>query len=103
MGIIPEMEMDTEMTTDRANPPALQSAELIGRCFAANDIVSLDYCSDSDGFTLIVRLLVNANDPPVGSNKDLGTARDLSRQCKREVNFCAGSEILFHDEVNATG
>ena len=30
MGIIPEMEMDTEMTTDRANPPALQSAELIG-------------------------------------------------------------------------
>src|ERR1700730_4375745 len=74
----------------------------VGRRFAANNIVSLDYSSDSDRVTLIIFLLIDSNDPSMGPNEDFRSAGNFCRQCECEINFSAGSEILFHYEVNAT-
>src|SRR5580704_19530509 len=75
---------------------------LVGRCFAANNIVSLDHCSNSDRFALIVFLFIDSNHAAMSPNEDFRSAGNFRRQSKREIHFSTGSEIFFHYEVNAT-
>src|SRR5215472_140746 len=71
--------------------------------FGANDFVSFDYGGDAHTGTAVFRLLVHANHLAHGADKDFGASRHLGGQREGDIQFGAGTGIIFEREIDAAG